>query len=170
MKEKNKDEFYDIINNEIKIVSISENQNVNLYLNQNEYLIGFLENINQSNSDNLKKYNLDKDVVASFFNKDVIKNILDQAKSNNSINLKKIQLQSNMKISEVKEKITTSEYLKGSLEYEIYLSRPLISLNNKYAIVSFSKGFKQAMEGGIVIYENIDLNWKRIKFFDSWIE
>ena len=75
-----------------------------------------------------------------------------------------------MKIIEVKEKKTTLEYLKGSSDYEIYLSKPLISLNNKYVIVSFSKGYEQAMEGGIVIYENLNLKWKRIKVFDSWVE
>ncbi|AUC74271.1 hypothetical protein [Olleya sp. Bg11-27] len=170
VKQNNNNEIYNIINNEIEFASsFSNNNKIIIYLNQNQYLIDFLKQVKANDFEKIKQLDLEKDVMSSYFNKSNINYVLMEAKNQKSISLKKIKLSKDQQVVTSK-KITTKEFLKNASVYKIYLSKPLMSQSKNFAVISYSRGFDNSLEGGIAIYRKSKYNWERLNVLDGWIE
>lgn len=117
----------------------------------------------QISNDYLKESLNTKSVVYGYLSDDEVKSLLNELKkANKTINL---DLPQNFHV-----KRNDELGIDGMVDIKLLnISYPLILKKNGIAIIAYSFGYKNSLEGGIKIYRIIDGKWKYDKSFNLWI-
>lgn len=150
----------------------SEKKNY-FWFSLNDVLTSFLKEKTKLKFHPKNRLGLSQTEWIMLFNKKEVSFLLDQL-SSKVPNFAHLKFPKNFVISnpnEEKEKINGNGL--RSAEYynkpRLFLSYPIILSNKKYALIAYSAGAINSMQGGIHLYKKIDGVWTFYKKLDGWI-
>jgi hypothetical protein len=163
-------DVYSIIKAELnRNLSLYQNKKVYLKFSLDDYIIGYLTELKK---DKLKrsviKSKIDNNIFETLFNEDKINEMIYQ---NNKIKLDSSKLNLNdVIIDNTESEDKTINNLQGLSKIKIFLSKPFFNENKDYALIAFSNGYEDSMQGGINLYKKTHDKWVFYESIDYWFE